>query len=456
VCGLAKRVTPSVDRQLIQEIVAKNKQAVAARKAYADAVPAMDTLKQKPNDPEANLAVGKYRCFSKGNWETGLPMLAKGSDERLKALAAMDIAGAASASGQADLGDAWWNNGTRQRAAYWYAKALPGLDGVKKEWVEKRLEPMPNATTSAEAAAVRAGLDWLASQQTKEGSWTLQTQPNPGDYQNAVAATSLSLIPYFRAGHTHKAGPYQRVVLNGLRFLATQTRNGGDMRAGGNMYVQALAAVALCEAYARTKDKRIRLPAQLAIDFIVKAQNSKSGGWRYKPGESGDTSVVGWQVTALTAAVDAKLNVPRLTFIGVGAWLDSVQSENGSAYKYQAGRETTPTMTAVALLCRMDLGWRNRMPAIQQGVARLLASRPTGTECNVYYWYYATRLIHQYGGNEWRQWRRAVQEVVVPQQNKEGATAGSWYSDKDPWARPLGRLGITAFSLMTLEESQPE
>ena len=36
--------------------------------------------------PPANLTVGKYYCFQKGDWEKGLPMLALGQDETLKAL----------------------------------------------------------------------------------------------------------------------------------------------------------------------------------------------------------------------------------------------------------------------------------------------------------------------------------------------------------------------------------
>ena len=40
---------------------------------------AMETLKGKPDDPEANLIAGKYLCLAKGDWPNGLPMLAKSS-----------------------------------------------------------------------------------------------------------------------------------------------------------------------------------------------------------------------------------------------------------------------------------------------------------------------------------------------------------------------------------------
>jgi hypothetical protein len=312
-------------------------------------------------------------------------------------------------------------------------------------------EKLPPDATKAAAPAIQAGLDWLARQQTKEGRWTLQTQPNPGVYESDVAATSLSVIPFLRAGHTRKNGKHQREVSNGLKFLISQMDSSGDMRAGGTMYIQGMAAIALCEAFARTNDDRFRLPAQQAIDFIVKAQNPSSGGWRYEPGDEGDTSVLSWQVTALTIAKRAGLEVPQQTFMRASAWLDSVQSENGSAYSYMKSQKPKQSMTAAGLLCRIDLGWNNRMPALEQGVAQLLASKPKASEYDVFYWYYATPLMHRYGGEEWRQWRTALLETVTPQQDKEGATAGSWYSDREPWFRQLGRLGITSFCLMILE-----
>ncbi len=42
-----------------------------------------EKLKESPDDPAANLAVGSYLCFNKDQWERGLPMLAKGSDPAL-------------------------------------------------------------------------------------------------------------------------------------------------------------------------------------------------------------------------------------------------------------------------------------------------------------------------------------------------------------------------------------
>ncbi|QDU92284.1 hypothetical protein Pla8534_00290 [Lignipirellula cremea] len=46
---------------------------------------------------------------------------------------------------------------------------------------------------------------------------------------------------------------------------------------------------------AATADEKLKPSAEAppAIDFIVKSQHAASGGWRYQPNQSGDTSVFG-------------------------------------------------------------------------------------------------------------------------------------------------------------------
>ena len=100
--------------------------------------------------PLANLTVGKYYCFQIGDWEKGLPMLALGQDETLKALAAQEIAGVTKADDQVKVGDAWWNLAEKEqgkvqaalrgRANYWYQQALPELSGLAKAKLEKRIK----------------------------------------------------------------------------------------------------------------------------------------------------------------------------------------------------------------------------------------------------------------------------------------------------------------------------
>ncbi len=107
------------------------------------------TLEKTPDDPEANLVVGKYLCFVKDDWDKGLPMLALGKDGGLKALARQELQGGVSSTEKTKLGDSWWDLAEKQegaakkqmqaRAGHWYRQALPGLSGLMKDRVMKRI-----------------------------------------------------------------------------------------------------------------------------------------------------------------------------------------------------------------------------------------------------------------------------------------------------------------------------
>ena len=120
------------------------------------------------------------------------------------------------------------------------------------------------------------------------------------------------------------------------------------------MYSHGLAAIALCEDYGMSNDKAVGVAAQKAINFIQAAQNSKTGGWRYHPGEEGDTSVVGWQLMALKSAQMAGLSVNPAVLDGTKSWLISVGKGGGGGTQRRlaaASSHISPT-AARRLPCR--------------------------------------------------------------------------------------------------------
>jgi hypothetical protein len=106
-------------------------------------------LKTSPDDPAANLFVGSYYCFTRAEWEKGLPLLAKGSDAALKKLAAEDLSDSQKDASAARLGDDWWKVGERQaeslRAKTWqhaagfYQRELAAATGLRRTLLEKRI-----------------------------------------------------------------------------------------------------------------------------------------------------------------------------------------------------------------------------------------------------------------------------------------------------------------------------
>ncbi len=197
----------------------------------------------------------------------------------------------------------------------------------------------------------------------------------PGDViaESDTAATGLALLPFLGAGHIHtQPSRYQDQVRRGVDWLLSHQQKTGELFIGGmmhsEMYSHAIATMALCEAYGISKDPRLREPAQRAINFIAMSQNKYDGGWRYFPGDAGDTSVFGWQMFALRSARLGGLDVPKSVLRGCTHYLDEAGTDKlRTTYSYMPGRFATPTMTAEALLCRQYLGWPRDYPSMVAG-----------------------------------------------------------------------------------------
>jgi hypothetical protein len=321
--------------------------------------------------------------------------------------------------------------------------------------------------TAATEAAVKAALKWLADNQDADGRWNPRTHA-AGKETNALgrdrqgagshsdsAMTGLALLAFLASGHTHLDGPYRDDVRRGLEYLVhTQAADGnlaGQAAPFEFMYCHAMAACALSEAYGMTHDARLREPVSKAVGYTLRAQDPVGGGWRYKPGDAGDTSQLGWQLMTLKSAELAGIPIPDSTRQGVIRYLQSVASGTyGGRASYRPGEQTTRSMTAEAMVCWQFLGLSRQNPACNEAGDFLLADLPGDGNSNLYYWYYATLAMYQLQGVHWERWNDALREAVVSRQVKEGPQAGSW-DTSDLWGGYGGRIYTTALATLTLE-----
>jgi len=339
--------------------------------------------------------------------------------------------------------------------------ALHGRD----EGMKQVLMDAYGATAGSERAVALA-LAWLAKQQRTNGSWSLRGPYRDGsNTENSAAATAMALLAFQGAGNSHQKGQYQKQVDKGVRFLLSQQDKDGcffqfvrgrDMSRNHWLYTQGQCTIALCELYAMTGDSALREPAQAAVNYLIKAQDPELGGWRYAPQFQSDTSVTGWVVMALQSALMGGLEVPTVNLLRVGDYLDKAANEDGSQYGYLAGGPSTTPMTAEALLCRQYLGWRQSDPRLVRGVKHLLAepNLPSWTERNVYYWYYATQVMHHMEGEYWKTWNARMRDLLVDHQVTKGPEEGSWHPsqpESDRWGFQGGRLYVTCLSIYILE-----
>jgi hypothetical protein len=333
-------------------------------------------------------------------------------------------------------------------------------DSAKKELIRAFSGGNPDETLQA----IRRGLLWLSTQQHEDGRWRLNVllpvngqMPSGKGGQNCdAAATGFALLPFLGDNNTHKSGTYKDHVAKGLKWLVDHQQGSGELTQGneGNarMYGHGIASIALCEAYALTRDQALRGPAQKAIDFIVAAQDKNKGGWRYHPGTDSDTSVVGWQVMALKSAQMADLNVPQETLDGARKWLNHVAGKGDKLgrFGYTNPGDVKNAMTAEALLCLAYLGTPREDSRMQLGAQHLAKHLPQQGKDNSYYWYYGTQVMYHMQDDYWKQWDNAFAPMLLKTQHKEGHMAGTW-DPKDNWENAGGRIFSTSLRILMLE-----
>jgi hypothetical protein len=319
--------------------------------------------------------------------------------------------------------------------------------------------------------ALAAGLYWLARHQAKNGNWSLKeytkectdkTCSGVATQESLSAATAMGVLPMLAAGQTHSSqGPFQKSVKSAVSWLIAHQKPDGDLSVGADqqMYSHAMATIALVEDYRMTRDKTIGTAAQKAVDFIEAAQHPVTGGWRYHPAQEGDTSVLGWQLTALDSARRAGLAVKPGTLDGAKRFLASVEKRDSDGkptgrFSYQPDGKATPTISAIGLLSNQYLKADRSDPLFFAGENYLAENMPELESRNVYYWLYATQVLHRAADANWDKWNRRVRKLLVEPQDRTGCAAGSWNPEKpnhDAWGPNGGRLMMTSFSCMILE-----
>ncbi len=331
---------------------------------------------------------------------------------------------------------------------------LTGRTGSTKAALLKRF-----GGTAETENAVALGLEWLVKQQASNGSWSLKgPYPNGGANENRTAATAMALNAFLGAGYTPgENSKYGNEIRLGIKFLLSKQDADGFFAKREpdrqQMYAQALASIAIIEAYGMTRSSDLRIAAEKAVRFAEWSQ-SDLRGWRYHPREDADVSVTGWFVMVLATAKMAGLNVDEVKMQNVHQFLDSVSHEDDSQYAYTESYPASLSMTAEGLLCRIMLGWpKSHQPLLIAIDNDLLPTRPSGheEELSVYYWYYATQVLHHVGGRAWDEWNDGMKRVLPDTQEREGKEKGSWDPAGDLHQGAGGRLYTTCLRLYCLE-----
>ena len=139
-------------KEFLDAFAQKQKRIEAIKKAE-------QTITTAPNEPGANLTLGLYYCFTRGDEKKGLPMLAKGSDQKLSAAAKLRVQNLAKGvTATLEEADAWYdaaagvsaeNKGDVQRKAHdAYTLLASSGTGLEKVKAEKRRDELAAVVAS--------------------------------------------------------------------------------------------------------------------------------------------------------------------------------------------------------------------------------------------------------------------------------------------------------------------
>lgn len=283
-----------------------------------------------------------------------------------------------------------------------------------------------DAPPGLEASVLKA-LRWLKAQQLPDGSW-------PGT--DRVAMTGLALLTFLAHGETPARSEFGATVERAIRYLLGMQKADGSFSA--NAYVQAIAVTAIGEASAMTSMMILRDAVNRGVGVILRGQQDTGGyDYGYAKGNRTDTSVTGWQLQAMKAAVlagntDARLPVAirqGIEFLKNQAWaLDGSGFVYASTPGQPAGAGGTWSMTAVGSLCLSLLAHQDEPGLIRRSLKRLETANPpwnsAGQKLPVYGWYYATQAKFHAGGHDWDDWNRHFARDLMTSQMSDGHWEG--------------------------------
>lgn len=168
---------------LLAQAQARGKDLAEAQKEHLGLGPAEKVLAEAPEDPAACLQLGRFYCFTKGDWDRGLPLLRRSSDAALRKIAETEAADVSGAELRMDVADAWFGLAEKEsgplqraqlrgRARTWYERALPGLTGFPKTKVTTRLQEMEEEEKSRWSINLLKLID--LKKDSMKGEWTLE------------------------------------------------------------------------------------------------------------------------------------------------------------------------------------------------------------------------------------------------------------------------------------------
>jgi len=297
---------------------------------------------------------------------------------------------------------------------------------------------------------VRRGLDFLAGQQSRQGSW----EAMQGQYR--VAMTALAGTALLAEGSTATTGRYSENISSATDYLLAMSRPNGLI---GNRddfhytYGHGFSMVFLSQVFGEEADisrrEQIREVLTKAVQFCADAQTSR-GGWGYVSAKEGgdydEGSTCITQVQGLRACRNAGIPVSIEIIDRAKRYIEACTTKQGGVQYNYRGMGERPPITAAALAAMYNAGEydteltkRMRDFCNEHIWPERRISDPTG------HWHYAhfyySQVIYREGGDRWNKYRREMEQALISQIQPAG-----YWSDQS-----IGPVYTTAINCIILQ-----
>ena len=330
--------------------------------------------------------------------------------------------------------------------------------------------------------SVEHALQWLATQQQRNGSFPTLPQGQPG-------VTSLCVMAFVAHGHLPGEGPYGAQLQSALDFIVSCQKPNGLIAfvgpAGKKLsrnvshevgstaaYNHALSALLLSEVFAMgggdlEKNQAVlesAIKATLEMQRWPKRRADDEGGWRYVDRYidqyDSDLSVTGWHLMFLRSAKNAGFEVPKEPIDNAVAYVQRCFHSDYSTFMIMAGPENRQSrgMAGAGILALAHSGLHDSKEArtagdwlLKEGFANYNESRRYSNARWVddryhYGVFCASQAMYQLGGDYWTKFYPPTAKVILQNQSKNGA----WTADSHQSDGKFGNAYTTALMALTL------
>ena len=299
---------------------------------------------------------------------------------------------------------------------------------------------------------VARGLDWLAAQQSKRGSWAAAESRYP------TTMTALSGTALLLEGSTTTQGKYRDNIKNAVDYLVDKAHTNGligdptrdDRYTYGHGFSMLFLSQVLGEE--EDEDRRAKLVQVLtkAVEFSGRAQTDE-GGWGYvsaKDGngfDEGSTTIT--QVQGLRGCRNAGIPVPKEIIDKAIKYIHKCTLEDGAVQYSSKGGGGRPAISAAAIACLFNAGDYDDkyVPKMMSFAEKNLSNISNQSFGHWHYaHYYFSQVMYREGGKKWEEYR----DKIYPRILSEVSTG----PDGDFWTQGyVGPIYTTATNLTILQ-----